>query len=63
MNKYTLGRQKTLAELCEEKDKQIAELKSELGYFIKQYGCECEHPACRECEDVKEAERLIGIKE
>lgn len=59
MNKYVLAKQKTLAELCEKKDKQIAELKSELGYFVQQYGCECEHPSCRECKDVKEAKALL----
>ena len=38
---------------------RIDKLKSEFGYFIHQYGCECEHPACRECKDIKEANELM----
>ncbi len=63
MNKYSLGKQETLAELCEKKDKQINELASEFQDFVTQYGCDCGHPHCTRCQDTFDANLILSNTE
>ena len=60
----------TIGALIELRDKEIktrirqqhkiGELTNELRYWIVQKGCDCDHPACSTCKDVKDAYKLIN---
>ncbi|MBY6104888.1 hypothetical protein KUW19_00130 [Ferrimonas balearica] len=38
----------------------MKELVDELHHWASQYGCRCNHPACKSCRDTKDAADLIA---
>lgn len=37
----------------------VSELLEQLEEFVCQYGCDCKHPACKNCERTSEAKAVI----
>jgi hypothetical protein len=45
--------------LVKMQSERIKELEAELGCWLVQYGCACDHPKCTRCKDSDDARALL----
>ncbi len=44
-------------------EKRVILLEEELGYWLSQYRCECNHTSCGRCRDSEATQNLLNTKE